>query len=138
VTGQTAFNEDYSEDDGGHSEFDWAELDACLGEVEAELEPHDFKALGAAQVRLLDWILGKIDVTRADAPGIITRRLIAFAWVLNPGRFATDAKGESLTQLAARLGVSTQTLSQNAADATRTFGIRNGAAAHAWNRKEAA
>lgn len=48
------------------------------------------------------------------------RKIVSLAWTVNPAAF----DGQSLSQLAATLGVSKQALSKYSAAARRTFGLR--------------
>ena len=67
-------------------------------------------------------------------PKAVGLRLLAIGWVLNPANFPGSP---SLTELAARCGVSPAALAQHTGEASRVLNWRNRAQRHAWNYKKA-
>lgn len=117
----------------GSYEFDWNELYRRLGEPtdeeEPELEQRDFATMGRGLAKILDYILD-VDLSKANAPHVIGRRLLALAWVIDPRRF----QNASIRKLAKRLGASAPHLSNMAADSSRKFKISNRFQAHDWRK----
>lgn len=114
--------------DSKSQEFDWAEVYSNLGEARSELPCRDYDALSQALKRVMQW-LADVDLKSPHAHKTISRRVLAFLWVLNPAYF----DGLSLTKVAALIGAHKATLSPHAAQASREFGIRNRGQSHAWN-----
>jgi hypothetical protein len=101
------------------SDFDYDLVDAHL-DGESEVEPaSSAEAVGAVR-NLLAWL--STPKARRYFGRQFHHRLIALAWVSCPDSFTL-----SLSKLAQSNGISKQALSRHAAEASRIFGIRNGA-----------
>lgn len=107
-------------------EFDWELLRRALGEAREELGEVQFAVLADIMGELLRWIV------KGDKLHIIGRRAVALGWVVNPDIF----KGVSAASLAKRVGCHKAMLSEDAAEASRKYGVRNRAQQHGWNFKE--
>ena len=68
-------------------DFDWADLERRLGEVEEQLEGRDSAALGSALQSIIEWIIEGADFTKLDADAHVGRCAIALFWTLNPDYF---------------------------------------------------
>lgn len=110
-----------------HIEFDWEALRRALGEAKEELGDTDYTAMASVLHELLAWII------RGNRLHIVGRRAIALAWVVNPALFSD---GPSAAKLARRVGVHKAMLSEDAANASRKFKMRNRAQQHGWNYKK--
>ena len=120
-----------------YADFDWQLLSELLGEP---TEPEDLKAAmqDADRAKLakvvteifLLWLLENHQLRRLDFVG---RRVVALAWVLNPGLF----QGESLRGLAKKAKVDRTALTDLTGDVGRKWGLRNRAQSHAGNFKPA-
>jgi hypothetical protein len=106
-------------------EFDWEALRVLLKEKREELGPTDFQLLGQCLGEILRWNV------RGDKLHIVGRRTVALAWVVNPDIFL----GVSAAKLARRVGCHKAMLSEDAAEFSRHFNIRNRAQQHGWNFK---
>lgn len=106
-------------------EFDWELLRRSLGEAREELGEVQYGVLADIMAELLRWIV------KGDKLHIVGRRAAALAWVVNPDIF----KGISAASLARRLGCHKAMLSEDAAGASRKYGVRNRAQQHGWNYK---
>ncbi|MCL4176376.1 MAG: hypothetical protein KJ072_01320 [Verrucomicrobia bacterium] len=106
--------------------FDWERLYRhVLEDVEA----------GDMDPRLADAVMGLLqmlvphDHAKITVPAV-GLRVIALAWVLNPGYFRGCP---SLSKLARRCGISPSTLARYSGIYSRLIGWRNRAQRHAWN-----
>lgn len=106
-------------------EFDWEALRQLLHEKREELGAADFQLLGQCLGEILRWNV------KGDRLHIIGRRTVALSWVVNPAIF----DGVSAAKLARRVGCHKAMLSQDAADFSREFKIRNRAQMHGGNFK---
>lgn len=111
-----------------HADFDWGELERLLGEA-GNLQESDRELLGDVLHRIIAWMV-------ASPPGKIRlnpigRKIVALAWVLNPGFF----DGKSLSQIARESGLDRRRLSDHAAEVSRHFKIRRHGQSHGWNFK---
>jgi hypothetical protein len=118
-------------DGHGCEDFPFEEVYRRLGEARAECSKRDYDALTKALKSILTW-MSDTDLQSPQALTGIGRRVLAFMWVLNPDYF----EGQSLTKIAALIGLHKASLSPHAADASRNFDIRNRGQAHAWNFKK--
>lgn len=130
------FHDDYAGDldplDQTPIDFDWGLLEAAMGEIQPDLDEEHFAELAEALRRLLAWLVSiRVGHQPERAANLIGRRTLALLWVVDP-RLITDSP--SLSQLAARLGVSKAVLSNSTSQVTREFGVRNRSQAHGWNR----
>jgi hypothetical protein len=109
-------------------DFDWKLLYARLNEeaCEAHLDPR----LADTVARLITLLVA--DSGRRVKPASVGLRVIALAWVLNPGYFQDSP---SLRRLASRCGVTRATLAHLTGHYSRFLGWRNRAQRHAWNWK---
>lgn len=119
-------------------EFDWEVLRRNLGEAREELGEGGYAALSSVMYELLCWIAKGIPgfkyQRKPNAKAkfeIIGRRATALLWALDPQ--ALD--GESLRGLENALGMPAMSLRGFAADARRSFNLRNRAHDHGWNFK---
>ena len=112
--------------DSADQDFDWTQLYRRLGE-DAASHGDDAK-LAEAVVRLLEALVAKTD--RPMHPQSVGLRVIALAWVLNPGYFDGSP---SLRDLAKRCRVQPATLARFTGEVSRFIGWRNRAQRHAWN-----
>lgn len=73
-----------------------------------------------------------IKANQSLSDALIGRRLIALTWVVNP---ALIEGSPSLRELSKRMGFkSSSGMAAITGEATRHFGVKNRAQAHAWNR----
>ena len=110
-----------------HSDFPWAELSEKLGEVSEPLAPGDRADLASALRAILHFLLcdGKQASRLTERIG---RRCVALAWTIDPSLFDGTP---SLTALAKSLDLFAPQIAIHSGDASRRFGIRNRAQAHA-------
>src|SRR5581483_340638 len=97
-------------------EFDWEVLRRNLREAREELGEESYALLADVLGELMRWIVKGVKLP------IIGRRAVALAWVVNPDMFEN---GPSAAKLAKRIGCHKAMLSQDAAEASRKFGMRN-------------
>lgn len=133
---KTEFHEDFRSEhadplDTQECDFDWTSLYASLGEDQAEVSEHDYKAMSHAVRVLFAWIL-KVDPQKPCSERTIARRLIGLAWTIDPSLIDGSP---SLTAIAKTLSCHKVVLSIHSAQAHRHFGIRNRAQSHGWNFK---
>lgn len=107
--------------------FDWQGLYRQLSE-DAQDE-HNDKRSSEAVVRLLALLLPRLSSRRIQ-PESIGLRLIALAWVLNPGYFEGSP---SVARLAKRCGVRAAALANFTGYYSRLLAWRNRGQRHAWN-----
>jgi AraC-like DNA-binding protein len=112
--------------DAQHQGFDWEQLYERLSEDVADAD--SYQRLAEAVTRLLQMLLPLAH--RQIRPEVIGLRLIALAWVLNPGYFAG---APSLRQLARRCGVKPSALARYTGQSSRFIRWRNRGQRHAWN-----
>lgn len=117
-----------------HQDFPFDDVARALGE-DVDLERDDVREMVANAIAGIMRFCLNTDITNKRAEQIIGRRLIALAWVLNPGLFEGSP---SLIKLSKRMGMKSPfALHILSGEVTRNFGIKNRAQAHAWNRKGA-
>ncbi len=122
-----------------HQDFDFQEIDRRLGLVElrptpphpdsplASMSEDELVTLGSAIKKIFHWLISDyVENARVD---LIGWRLVASAWVLDPGIFG----GLSQTKLAAVFGGHKMSLSRHASEFSRLFGVRGRGQAHGWN-----
>lgn len=107
-------------------EFDWELLRRELGEAREEMGATDYALLAQVLGELLRWVV------KGNKLHIIGRRAVALAWVVNPDIF----EGKSAAAIARRVGVHREMLSEDSAEVSRRFGVRNRAQKHGWNWKK--
>lgn len=113
--------------DAPDQDFDWDELYGRLSEgVEG---PQTDPELAQTVVRLLQLLLPPNTGQRLQAKSL-GLRLIALAWLLNPGYFEGSP---SLRTLAKRCGIRLASLANYTGHYSRLLGWRNRAQIHAWN-----
>ena len=107
-------------------DFDWRLLYARLNEEasDAHVDPRIVETVR----RLLQMLVA--DKGRRIQPNTVGLRIIALAWVLNPGYFQDSP---SLRRLARRCGVTPAKLAHLTGRFSRFLGWRNRAQQHAWN-----
>lgn len=115
--------------DATSQEFDWQHLLERLGEDATHQD--DDRPFALAVIRLLEVLLSKTE--KSMYPQSIGLRVIALAWVLNPGYFEGSP---SLRDLARRCRVKPATLARFTGEASRFIGFRNRAQRHAWNWRD--
>jgi hypothetical protein len=125
------FHEDMLSDerdpiDANGQGFDWQQLYQRLGEDASSAE--NDRKLAEAVVRLLEVLVSKTD--KPMHPQSVGLRVIALAWVLNPGYFDGSP---SLRELAERCRVKPATLGRFTGEVSRFIRWRNRAQRHAWN-----
>jgi hypothetical protein len=120
----------YEDADGASTDFDYAEVSRALGEIKHDIGPERFGELAVGLRRLMDFLV-RVDFNREGFEKIITRRLLAVIWTINPGLLG----GKSLTQIAKTIGIPVKHLSVHSAAFSREFGVRNHAQSHGWNWK---
>jgi hypothetical protein len=113
--------------DAPDQDFDWDELYGRLSE-DAEGPQHD-PELAQTVVRLLQLLIPPNTGQRLQAKSL-GLRLIALAWLLNPGYFEGSP---SLRTLAKRCGIRIASLANYTGHYSRLLGWRNRAQSHAWN-----
>ena len=112
--------------DAPNQDFDWERLYQRLSEDVREGD--NDKRLAEAVTRLLQMLVPPVQRgIRIEAMGL---RLVALAWVLNPGYF-TGAP--SLRQLARRCGVTPAALARYTGQYSRLIRWRHRGQRHAWN-----
>jgi hypothetical protein len=115
-------------------DFDWAGLRTAMGEIEESIGPHDFEAMAAGLRVIMTW------VTKGKDEKTIGRRAVALQWVLDPENFTNRLSGKASKPSGAKVAASfgmrnREMLSSVAAEASRTFKIRNRSQDHGWNFK---
>ena len=127
-----SYNDGYLADDrdpvdAGSQEFEWDALYERLGErsEDASSDPRQAEAIR----RLLSQLLVDAMARRIN-PKTLGLRLVATAWVVDPGLFEGSP---SLRTLAARCGVTPSALARHTGAISRLLGCRNRAQRHAWN-----
>lgn len=117
-----------------HADFDFDAVARNLGEpVEADNLPDEQCQITPELVRAFKHIFEfclNIDINKSIATQLVGRRLMALAWVINPGLFEDSP---SIRELNKRLGFQGSTMRMLTGEASRAFGIRNRAQGHAWN-----
>ena len=112
--------------DSASQDFDWKLLYRRLNEEACEAGVD--QKLAEAVARLIQMLVGK---KRGRVhPAHVGLKVIALAWVLNPGYFDDSP---SLRQLAKRCGVTPATLAHLTGRYSRFMHWRNRAQRHAWN-----
>jgi hypothetical protein len=112
-------------------QFPYDEVAAALGEDVDMTRDEVREQVATALAGMLRFCLNT-DLTNKKAEQIIGRRLVALAWVVNPGLFDGSP---SLIKLSKRMGMqSIYKLAVLTGEASRHFKIQNRAQAHAWNR----
>ncbi len=112
--------------DSVSQDFDWKLLYARLNEEACEA--HLDKRLADMVARLIEMLVA--DKGRRIRPDSVGLRIIALAWVLNPGYFRDSP---SLRRLANRCGVTAATLARLTGHYSRFLNWRNRGQRHAWN-----
>lgn len=112
--------------DAADQDFDWRTLYARLNEDLATEEPDP--RLAQVVLRLLQMLLPLSG--RRIQPESLGLRLIALAWILNPGYFAGSP---SVRRLARRCGVRIAPLAHYTGFYSRLLRFRNRGQRHAWN-----
>ncbi len=116
-------------------EFDWAGLEAALGEAREECPDEErYEQLVAGLRVILRWLADGMTTRNPDPARQIGRRAVALLWAIDPGYFAGSP---SLSRLAKRMKLCTTTLSEHSAAAHRDFGVCNRGQKHGWNWKGA-
>jgi hypothetical protein len=112
------------------TDFDWPRLEELLGEIE-QLQDSGRALLADVLRRIFEWaIRAPRQSIRLDMVG---RRMVALAWVINPGFFG----GISLTELSRRTGLKyNKLLATETGNASRKFNLRSHAQSHAANFKQ--
>jgi len=135
---KSPFHEDFGSKkldqlDGKVVEFDYGEVERCLGEGSEGEEPVlDSERFAHALRVIFRWITRGSGRSRANQERMVGRRTIALAWLLDPSTFEG---APSLARLEAQFGIPTNLLSRIVSEASATFGIRNRDQVHGWNRK---
>lgn len=112
--------------DAPDQDFDWDKVYAALDETTSE--PDAEALLGEVVTRLLQ-LLVPTERRRIYARSL-GLRLLALAWVLNPGYFEGSP---SLRELARRANVTPAKLARHTARFSHLLRWRNRAQSHAWN-----
>ena len=112
-----------------HADFDFAEVERALGEIEPEGQSEEFRKKLAQALGLM---LRHICATQVntDCDRVIGRRAIGLAWVVRPDIFG----GCSLASIARKLRIKPRTLQSRSAQASAYFGVVNRGQSHGWNR----
>ena len=112
-------------------DFDFAEVERQLGE--SVLDDDEAAAKVSEAFLKLFALVAAVDLDSPRAVELMGRRFLALTWVMNPSLLEGSP---SLTSLSKRIGMrSMYPMTILTGEVTRTFGIKNRAQAHAWNRK---
>jgi hypothetical protein len=138
MNGKQPFHEDYvnPKADPLHpkqtADFDYSAVEEALGEFQP-VEADDEKSVVLIR-RIFAWCTNVNLRKSENVQLLIGRRFIALAWVLNPGLFEGTPSAGRLAEL---IGIrSAPRFFALTGEASRHFGIRNRAQAHAANWKK--
>jgi hypothetical protein len=109
-----------------HADFPFDEIDSEI----AGLDEENRAKLCQAYRRIFQWFCN-INLKSDTAPVMISRRVLALAWVLDPSLIEGSP---SAAELARKIGCPRTKFHGLTGSVVRKFGIRNRAQAHAWNR----
>jgi len=120
-------------DDKRSTDFDYDEVDRRLGAVTRNLPEDGRQDVAFAMSELLRWVIEGLNLDAPLFENHLAQRVLALLWTVSPGYIEGSP---SLSKIAKRLGTHKSTLSAHAAEASRTFGVRNRGQSHGWNFKK--
>ena len=112
----------------GRVEFDWPGVYETFNEFVDDQPEQDRVVILHA---MIDFVMKGIDLQHKNADRYMGRRFIALVWVVCPHLIPGSPSGR---ELARRIGMSHVTFARLTGEASKYFGITNGAQTHAWNR----